>query len=308
MVEHAWWPLNHYRLSFGSQDKMRDAIRRLELPNAEVIARRRTLRGQLHFDVNYERREGLLRYVPSRLIRPWFANEARGLEAENRITACIEDASRKHFVDLKDPPLYRILSDHIELHPAWLEYFTANIGVIQPWANWHWLVWLQARNQSVPEIAEKLGRPPGRRNLSTQKRLWQEAIKTGSIFCIYTGKPIAPNFVLDHFVPRSFIGHDQLWNLVPVDIALNSIKGDQLPDRRFIDQLSKVQTLAIGILDGIDPPPAGWRKARDQYAIELHLEDLKDEHAMAVAYRATIGPLIDIATSMGFPEKWEPRQ
>jgi hypothetical protein len=171
MVQRAWWPLFHYRLSFGNQDKTREAIQRLMWPEEKVITHRKELLQLMHFDADNERRVGLLRYVPSRLLSPWFVNETRGQTSENRITFYIENASHKRFSDLKDPPLYRIFPDRIELHPAWLEYLKLSVGIIQPWADWHWLVWLQVRNPSVPELAEKLGPPAERLNLSNQRRL-----------------------------------------------------------------------------------------------------------------------------------------
>lgn len=302
MVEHAWWPLFHYRLSFGNQDKTREAIQRRILPEEQVITHRKELVRLMRFDPDNERRVGLLRYVPSRLLSPWFINETGGQASDNEI----KKASHQRFSDLKDPPLYRIFPDRIELQPAWLEYLKYSIGIIQPWADWHWLVWLQSRNPSVPEIAEKLGPPAGRRTLSSQKSLWQIAIEATPMSCIYSATRIEPEFALDHFIPRSFIGHDQLWNLVPMNVALNSAKGDRLPDRRFIDILSRVHSEAISIWERVNP--SGWRTAKEHYALALRLEpkDLNDPRALAAAYRATISPLIDIATRMGFIGKWRP--
>ena len=243
--------------------------------------------------------------MPSRLLSPWF----QGL-SEGGKTAYIEAASQQRFRDPDDPPLYQILPDRIELHAAWLRYLQSCIGVIQPWTNWHWLVWLQFRNPSVPEIAEKLGPPPAtRRSLTVQRNLWNVAIEAEQFECIYSGRALDPKFDLDHFIPRSFIGHDQPWNLVPtpVESKLNQVKGDKLPDRSFLQKLSKIHSQAIAIWDRIDPP--GWRSAKDQYALALRVESraLGDPRALMSAYQATLSPLMDIASRMGFPESWSPR-
>lgn len=47
---------------------------------------------------------------------------------------------------------------------------------------------------------------------------------------MFTGKPIDPNdYDVDHFVPFSFVMNDELWNLMPMDSALNSVKSNNLP-------------------------------------------------------------------------------
>lgn len=41
-------------------------------------------------------------------------------------------------------------------------------------------------------------------------------------------------FDLDHFVPRSYVSNDELWNLTPMAKKLNSSKNNKLPERRYI--------------------------------------------------------------------------
>ena len=47
---------------------------------------------------------------------------------------------------------------------------------------------------------------------------------------IYTGQDIPIDILsLDHFVPRSYISNDELWNLTPMRRSLNSSKHNKLP-------------------------------------------------------------------------------
>ena len=41
---------------------------------------------------------------------------------------------------------------------------------------------------------------------------------------------------MDHFIPWSFVMNDELWNLMPMDASLNSVKSNRLPqwDRFFM--------------------------------------------------------------------------
>ncbi len=48
---------------------------------------------------------------------------------------------------------------------------------------------------------------------------------------IYTEEIMtAGDISIDHFVPWSYVAHDELWNLVPTTKAVNSSKSNNLPD------------------------------------------------------------------------------
>lgn len=36
-------------------------------------------------------------------------------------------------------------------------------------------------------------------------------------------------YAVDHFIPWSFVMNDELWNLIPIDVSLNSCKSNKLP-------------------------------------------------------------------------------
>lgn len=66
----------------------------------------------------------------------------------------------------------------------------------------------------------------------TARNLWKATAEiTGTpIKDIYTGKEIPlESLSIDHFVPRSFISNDELWNLTPMNRGLNSSKNNKLP-------------------------------------------------------------------------------
>ena len=65
------------------------------------------------------------------------------------------------------------------------------------------------------------------RKLEQARDLWKTVSEiTGRpIKEIYTGKDIPLDALsLDHFVPRSYISNDELWNLTPMRRSLNSSK------------------------------------------------------------------------------------
>ena len=45
------------------------------------------------------------------------------------------------------------------------------------------------------------------------------------VYEIYGKKPLdAKNISIDHFVPWSYVAHDELWNLTPTTRSINSTK------------------------------------------------------------------------------------
>ena len=122
--------------------------------------------------------------------------------------------------------------------------------------------------------------------------------------CI-TGEPLDPmRIALDHFLPRSYVGHDRIWNLVPVAPANNSRKGARLPHREAVGRLVEFHFAAIETASNGHAP--NWRKYWEEYASDLRVdpERLLEPGVLADAYIGTIYPMLDIAKRMGFPEGW----
>ncbi len=75
---------------------------------------------------------------------------------------------------------------------------------------------MQKRNPNTPEIARKLFMPSKRDSLKSQTNYWSQVLTHQQLRCIYSGQPLTPQrFSLDHYLPWSFVAHDQLWNLIP---------------------------------------------------------------------------------------------
>ena len=70
------------------------------------------------------------------------------------------------------------------------------------------------------------------RKLDQARALWRATldITKRPIREIYTGREIGLDVLsIDHFVPRSYISNDELWNLTPMSKSLNSSKNNRLP-------------------------------------------------------------------------------
>ena len=47
--------------------------------------------------------------------------------------------------------------------------------------------------------------------------------------CTWSDKALGSNFAVDHVIPWSLWGSNDLWNLLPVDARVNGQKSDKLP-------------------------------------------------------------------------------
>jgi hypothetical protein len=163
MLAIAWYPHSVFNLSFGSQDMI---ARELD-----------TLRNELKIDkylsgVSQNEQEkireiisqcslssttiDLLRYVPYRLIRPFFSDLLRGLK-DQQVNQRISDLAEQEFENRK--PLYKLTKDSIILHPLWIEYLKVNFSIVRAWAAWEFLQYMQGKNPSTPAIANKIFPP-----------------------------------------------------------------------------------------------------------------------------------------------------
>ena len=122
------------------------------------------------------------------------------------------------------------LQKKIRINPHWRQLILDNYPVIYSWIQLKKIRFLQDRNPGVPGIIYKLERENNKiRKLHHARELWKSAVEIGGspIYDIYSGKELdLKSYDLDHFVPRSYIANDELWNLTPMEKRLNSSKNN----------------------------------------------------------------------------------
>ena len=182
------------------------------------------------------------RYVQSRMIRPFYEEQLAkerhrlGLTSrkfDGRVDHLIIEYNRQNTAGA--PYRFLIGEDAIAVDRDWAGYFRDNKHVISGWLDLQLINFLQARNPSVPAIPLKI-RPPKQRNLREAKRWWSDVQSDHVIFDIYSGRQFTIEncdrygpLSLDHFIPWSFVLHDEPWNLIPMFRNINSSKSDMLP-------------------------------------------------------------------------------
>ena len=309
MIGSAWYPINYFKLSFGKQDQLSNSV--LELQNnfsyPKDIKKKELKTSLVNRKDNYIVKniiQRLSRYVPYRFISPWFTDIIRGIP-DSKKNELIATLSNQYFVDDNSPSIYRIAGDMIEINPIWKQYLTRHLAILQGFLFWHLSNYLQRNNPNVPSISEKLS-PPEVRSLTTAKLFWNSYIEIkGTFRCIYSAERLFKNnFSIDHFLPWSFVAHDQLWNLVPTPKYINSAKGDCLPSIVYLEKFAEIQ------YDSFQTNRLRLReKTLEDYSI-LFSESTSviaqfDKSKFMNIIIENIKPLMQIASNMGFTSGWK---
>jgi len=310
MVAIAWHPVSIYRLSLGKQDKLQEAVLEVKknttlTPEADTIVIRETIGSSPELS---RRLFFLERFVPTRFLSPWFSKQLRG-KKDHVKDSMIKSLSRESQNTSSPTPYYfDETSPAIRFNESWRMFILENLGVIQSFAEYHFALYLQIRNPNVPGIISKL-RAPTKRQLTTARNYWrfvrQELSKHGWEYMfkdIYSQNQLSNDFSIDHFLPWSFVVHDQLWNLAPVEKSTNSKKGDMLPDLEiYLPRLAELHYKAIEV--ALNRP-----KLLEDYITCFNEEPPKllslGMQGLLKKYHNIIVPQTQIAINQGFQAGW----
>ncbi len=328
ILVNAWYPHTYFKLSFGTQDKIAIKLDSLAL-NLDKPAfdesEKELLREELskrNLDSLLIGKDSLMRYVPFRLITPFLSQQLKAYKSQNRDAVrndhieneIIMLLAEQHFDTAK--PLYKLDGDSpnscksIYLSPEWTSYIRMNYSIVRGWVAWEWLQYMQSRNPSTPAISNKLFPQIRRGALTSQTKYWQAVLEhTDEISCIYSNRPLRADskLSLDHYLPWSFVAHDQIWNLIPTFGDVNSSKSKIIPSSVYFDSFVRVHHLGLIVWKEKMSKDRTWNKFIDSYISDLRLntkDDLTDFEKLSKAYSSTIQPLMSLATSLGFEAGW----
>lgn len=234
MIGEIWYPINYYKLNFGKQDQFSKGIHALKSEfKLEANVLKKDLIVIIHANKENPVVDHLLsnfsRFVPYRFLSPWFKKELKGIP-DHQKNVKISDLSIASQKWISDYCPYTIADGSITLNPHWSTYFNLHLSILQKFVYWELVTYLQKNNPNVPGLTEKIF-PPMLRKLTNAIFFWKEVAKVdGDIFCIYSNEEMSlENLSIDHFIPWSFVTHDQLWNLIPTYRFVNSSKGNNFP-------------------------------------------------------------------------------
>lgn len=254
MLANVWYPLDYFKLSFGKEDSFKNIAHfitsKIKIDNSPNAP---TLLTQINKQLDLKERTGLsekvrvaVKYVPYRFVRPFFEVETKGL-IDHKVKESIINLLTANFDNQPHKVIYRFIDDSIELNMVWVDYFQKHQIILRGFIAWHLVRFLQKNNPNVIGLSEKLVKP-SERNLSLANRFWKDFLRENTdLTCIYSGEVITTqNLSLDHFLPWSYVAHDQLWNIIPTLRNVNSTKSDWLPSFDFyFDRFSNIQYQAF---------------------------------------------------------------
>lgn len=328
ILVNSWYPHTYFKLSFGIQDKIAIKLDSLELDLDKPAfdeSEKNLLREEIakrNLDNLLVGKDSLMRYVPFRLITPFLSQQLKAYKSQNRGTTRNDDLENEIIMALAEQyfdtakPLYKFDGDSpkscksIHLSPEWISYLRINYPIIRGWVSWEWLQYMQSKNPSTPAISNKLFPQIRRGALASQTKYWQKILEyTDEINCIYSNRPLRADskLSLDHYLPWSFVAHDQIWNLVPTFSDVNSSKSKIIPSSVYFDSFVRVHHLGLKIWKEKMSKDKTWNRFIDMYISDLRLhtkDDLTDFEKLSKAYNSTFQPLLSLATSLGFEAGW----
>ena len=311
MISTVWFPINYYRLSFGKQDQFSNQIKNLQsLYHFPKNIKKQELEQIITNHSNQKEIQELLKllskYVPYRFIRPFFANELKGV-IDNQVNDLIVNLANENFLNISKTSIYKfsVNQKSIIINPNWLNYLEKHLSILEAFCKYYLILYLQKNNPNTPNLADKLA-PEIERDLKNGKLFWKTYLNENqNLSCIYSAKIISQtDLSIDHFLPFSFVAHDQLWNLLPTTRSVNSSKSDNIPDLDIYAQsFLKLQFEAFKV---------NFEKRNlkilEDYSNVLN-SDLNTIYQMSFATFSekvfqVVSPLVQIASNMGFQKNW----
>lgn len=255
MIVDAWYMVSEYKLNLGPADTLEALVHFVYessgLKSSEkeenILKLLETDDGSEFYKELTRRKKVLTLNVPYRLQAP-FLDELKGKAwniTPKQLAERINQQRRLmyYFNQISG------LNTMVEITPQWYEYLTANREILKGWIQFNMIAYLQKRNPNVPGIINKL-QPPQERNLNKVKTFWTAVSQVTEIKDIYAGETMgAKGMSIDHFVPWSYVAHDEFWNLSPTTRSANSSKSNSLPKWEvYFPRFCAVQYQAYGTI------------------------------------------------------------
>lgn len=244
MIADAWYSVTEYHLRLGTKDSHGNSVNSIEravkklaaLGVLESTARRDDIISltKQSDKIIHEEKCQISKNVPYRLLSS-FLKEVGGNDPlwnqKSRLIAYLELRNKANCFPYTIE-VEKGLGKKVIINPYWKKLLVDNMVVIRGWIQMKKIKYLQDRNPGVPGIMYKLEpESEKQRKLHNVRKLWSAVLKISDFKDIYSGKTIdAQQYEIDHFIPWSYVANDEMWNLMPVDSALNSSKRDNLPD------------------------------------------------------------------------------
>ncbi len=307
MVAKSWIPTKRFKLSFGCWDSMTKVIEALKNP----------VNG-FPFSVKYKEQEALkaletfakvnpknfqkiifnplIQEVSFRFLNAWRSKSAEGLKESIRGATSGEPYSFPNGN-----------WNSIEVASQWTAFFRENYSLLKDFTYWNFADFLQARNTAVPGLVKKFELPASRLSLDSQRKFWLSYLNSEQVTTdIYGHDFTADSFALDHYLPWTFVVHNQIWNLTPMEKSLNSSKSDLIPDEAFVAPLARQHQSLVKYHYRTDPTKSKdfFEEYENFFGISIADFVSASDTFIIDKYKEHVDPLAKTAINMGF-QLWQ---
>ena len=278
MIADAWYMVTEYHLNLGPKDTLERLVHHIStISNMKPSEKKEVvidyLKNCADAEVKRQKRT-LTKNVPYRLQAP-FMDKMKGDAWKVSETALIERINEQY-------RQYRMLyyfsqaagmNTTITIHPEWERYIHRNQEIVKGWLQYSMIMYLQRRNPSVPGIADKL-KPPVERKLEKVQKYWKLLISIEPVREIYHGELITVNDIsIDHFVPWSYVAHDEFWNLHPTTKSINSSKSNNLPDwDTYFPKLCELEYKSYELMNRYDKVRAEFERCEKEHLNSMEIK------------------------------------
>lgn len=315
MIAEAWYMVSEYKLNLGPADGLELLIKYI---NNETEAKLKTGEKKDNI-ISYLEKDGqkdknilkqkktLTLNVPYRLQSPFLCS-MKGREGWKGSPQILADRINQHQRLIYYFNKIDGMNSEIEIEKEWFEYITTNQVIIKGWIHYNMIEYLQRRNPNVPGIINKLDAPQ-MRNLVKVQNFWKLILQVEDVREIYGDLLMtSDDLSIDHFVPWSYVTHDELWNLSPTTRSINSSKSNNLPKWDiYFPKLGELQFKAYDAIWKYEKVHDNFEKCRkehinsDEAYIKLYRKGLSKVEFCG-NLEEIIYPVYKSAHSMGFKE------
>lgn len=308
MIADAWYMVTEYHLNLGPKDTLETLVCYIqELSRIKSSEKKGIVTEYLQKCTDKEvrqRKRTLTKNVPYRLQAP-FMDAIKGKDwkvSESELMAKINSEKRLiyYFNALNG------MQTSICVQSDWYDYIHRNQEIIKGWLQYNMILYLQKRNPSVPGIAEKLY-PPQERKLDKVKKYWKLLLEIHPMQEIYGHELLDEKDIsIDHFVPWSYVAHDEFWNLHPTTRSINSSKSNNLPDWNiYFPEFAQIEYLSYTMMWKYDVVHNEFEKCAREHLNSLDIKQRiyrqgQEFSAFSNALEEVLQPVYQSAKNCGF--------
>ncbi|SET70565.1 HNH endonuclease [Lacrimispora sphenoides] len=232
MIADSWYMVSEYKLNLGPSDTLEALVHYIhEISGMKTSEKKVNILNyleQCNDKKIFEMKRTLTYFVPYRLQAPFveaFAGSEWNLSKPNLASRMNQEKRLMYYYsDICG------MGTSICVRPEWCTYIRKNQEILKGWIQYNLIMYLQRRNPNVPGISSKL-EPPKDRKLNKVIKYWKTIMEITPVTDIYGNKVLTGETLsIDHFIPWSYVAHDEFWNLHPTTKSINCSKSNNLPD------------------------------------------------------------------------------